>query len=154
MKPIIITTANYHPGINRYLNTFNRHIKNAELRIISFLPHIISPEYITENINIDYPGHIEKFRYFGELEEERWYMYTDMFDVIFQRDFPDLAEFNSDILVAKEGMRWEENEFYRPLFFQHSEFQKNQTLGSILLGNLRNEGEIFETFGTVYAIKI
>lgn len=124
MKPIVITTANYHPDINRYLNSFNQHIKNAELRIISFLPHIISAKYITTKINIGYPGHVKKFGYFGEMEDDRWYVYTDMFDVIFQKDIPDLTEFNSEILVAKEGMIWEENEFYRPLFLQNSEFQK------------------------------
>ena len=59
----------------------------------------------------------------------------------FKKTSRDLAESNSDILVAREGMKWEENEFYRPLFLQYSDFNRIKSMEVYCSGTYAMKGK-------------
>jgi len=111
MKPVIITAANNNGNTKRFADTFNKHVNNAELKVLSFNPEI---KGCFKHYDKGYPGHIKKYEYLREhIEHDRWYIYLDMFDVIFQKDIPDLDKFKTDILVSSERHLWRQSDFYK-----------------------------------------
>jgi hypothetical protein len=98
------------------------------LILIGYAPHEFTP--ITDDIrncrkymsSEAYPGNLHRFDRLYELLDEsemnpsRWIIFTDSFDVKFQKDLPDFSTFDSnEVLVADEGETWGENTWFPTL---------------------------------------
>lgn len=128
MKQVILTAANNNGNTTRFLETFKKHVTNAELKVLSFNP-IIQGAY--KHYDVAYPGHIQKYQYLKEhIEKDNWYIYLDMFDVIFQKDIPDLNKFNAEVLVSSECHYWRQSDFYRKTIERDQELR--QILDSVV----------------------
>ncbi len=116
---MIITASSYDPNIHRYLSSYSRYASAMELRVVSFWPHISDPSPSVSEVNMGYPGHTKKYAHLGEMDDERWYLFTDMYDVVFQAEIPDLDKYGSEILVADEGVTWRQNRFFDRAFLEY-----------------------------------
>lgn len=118
-KPIILTAANNNGNTKRFIDSFSRNVTNAELKILSFNPEI---KGAFKHYDKGYPGHIKKYEYLREhIKLDRWYIYLDMFDVLFQKNIPDLDKFKTDILVSTEHHLWRQSDFYRSIIEKDDE---------------------------------
>jgi len=90
---------------------------SVELVYVDFTPRIPQPYFavpLTQFQHVispkSYPGHHLRWKYIPEnLEKDRWWIFTDTQDVIFQHEIPDLDEFDADVLIQYEGMTHEQN---------------------------------------------
>lgn len=100
MKPILLTLSSHTKGLPR----FNESIKNlgeVEHIAVQFLPY--SSEF-TNCIytGVPFPGHVKKQMFIPKgLDPERYVIFSDTDDVIFQRPFP---EFTHDLYLAPENV--------------------------------------------------
>jgi hypothetical protein len=98
-KPYLLSVGSPCDGVDRYLATLVN-LKD-------------SVEWYPVNLRV-YPGHLYRWDRIpqSELEEDRWWIFTDTGDVVFQREVPDLSEIKEEIIVASEntihrGSWWE-----------------------------------------------
>ncbi len=150
MRPLIICSAGYDRRIDRYINSCLKYVKSADLQITSFTPHIPNSHI---KINKSYPGHINKYFEFNFPDLDRWYIFTDMYDVIFQADIPDLNKFDADILVSSEGELWRENTYYTEILKQ-KEFQQLLNKTVFCSGTFAMKGKFFVSLIEFYKEKV
>jgi hypothetical protein len=112
----LLTLSSHTKGMPRFLESLKN--INVEHIAIQFNP-------VTSNLksyvhhDIPYPGHIQKYAFVPrDLDPERYVVFTDTDDVIFQKDF---EEFDSDLHLAPEnvihkGSWWEPYIKQNPVF--------------------------------------
>lgn len=84
-------------------------------------------------IQKEYPGNTGKHKDFRQyvaplLVKDQWCVFTDMHDVIFQQPFPEFPS-NAQILVASEGKKFGEIEFWKKLLPKRAWKQKAYNVG-------------------------
>jgi hypothetical protein len=120
-KPYLISCSSYTPGLNRYLKTLENLEDSVELVMVEFEP-VIRDSYQIKGISqinrvktgIRWPGMMHRLSYIPkDLDESRWWVFTDSSDVVFQGPIPLLPD-EEFILTSKEGETFSENGFWIP----------------------------------------
>lgn len=116
MKPYLLTLASYTPGIKRFLKSLQN--INVEHLAVQFEPKADVKSY--ESYDFAYPGHINKYNFVPKgLNPNRYLIYSDTDDVIFQRELP---EFEADMILAKENVKFKYT-IYHDTIKRHKEFE-------------------------------
>lgn len=114
-------------GGERYTDSLRTVTSEYEHVVISYQPvqylmNVFSDYKRFYKINTPYPGNLHRFDPLaelfstGEMNPDRWVIFTDTFDVKFQTDFPDFSKFEDrEILVADEGETWGESTWFPTL---------------------------------------
>lgn len=122
-KPYLISLASHTDGCDRYLKSLHRLEDSVSLVYVEFAPHAwkfpVSACGLSDVRHIrhasPYPGPHPRWQYIPEdLDPNRWWVFADTADVLFQRPIPDLDQFDADILVQCEGMTHAENPVWGP----------------------------------------
>jgi hypothetical protein len=118
-KPYLISVASSTLGVHKnYIRTLPNLKDSVELVYVDCDPCIPDPGVLEEHLKdvryikarVRYPGHHHRWQLIpNDLDQDRWWIFTDNHDVIFQGPIPDLDQFGADILVQAEGMTHEEN---------------------------------------------
>lgn len=116
MKPYLISLAS---GENKqYYDSLQLLQNSVELIDVRFEPcnPIVTNYYIDGSIvkvGAPYPGNLSRFQFIPELDPNRWWIFTDTADVIFQKPF-DLSDYEgwTDIIVCSEGETFKDNGFW------------------------------------------
>jgi len=117
MKPYLLTVSSHTPGVDRFLNSL-KHIE-VEHIAVQFLPS--TPIKTYKQYDIPYPGHIQKYAFVPrDLDKDRYIIFTDTDDVIFQKELPELGEF--DLYLAPENVI-HRGSWWEPYIYQHPEFE-------------------------------
>jgi hypothetical protein len=117
-KPYLLTISSHTEGFPRLLESL-KHI-DAEHIIVQFQP---TTPGLASYIEYDepYPGHIQKYAYIPrDLDPERYIIFTDTDDVIFQKELPELGEF--DLYLAPENVI-HRGSWWEPYIAEHPEFE-------------------------------
>jgi hypothetical protein len=102
MKPYLLTIASDTQGMNRYLDSLSCLNNNYEHIAVQFEPFNKRIKSYKEH-NFKYPGHLQRFKYVPkDLDPERYVIFTDTDDVIFQKPLPEVL--NYDIYLASENV--------------------------------------------------
>lgn len=118
-KPILLTVSSHTGGMPRFLES----LKNVDVEhlVVQFNPE--TPGLKSDiHHDISYPGHLQKYAYFPrDIDPERWVVFTDTDDVIFQTSLPDFDKLGYDLYLAPEnvvhrGSWWESYINERPEF--------------------------------------
>lgn len=120
--PYLLTLSSHTPGIDRFLESTGN---AGELEHIPVQFQPWSNKLLVENIaniychNFEYPGHIEKFQYVPDiLDPERYVVFTDTDDVLFQKELPNFTE---DMHIAPENVL-HKHTIYQPFLEQHPQY--------------------------------
>lgn len=118
MKPYVITSLNEMPGKDRWIRTLLEALGDSvQPVVIMWQPHFdLPPRFLVRRMSGKYPGHLGKLLPLLEmdLDPDRWFIFTDGADVTFQAPLPDLDHSGHRILLSNEGVRHQENDFWRP----------------------------------------
>jgi hypothetical protein len=100
MKPYLLTLSSETEGMSRFLKSLDNLGGNYEHIAVQFSP--FTNMFTTAKYDFPYPGHLKRHLYIPDnLDLERYVIFTDTDDVIFQSPFP---EFTSDIYLAAENI--------------------------------------------------
>ena len=128
--PYLVSISSYNEydnaGIKRYFDTLtNAEPTKFELILIDYLPLFVSAQVLNGSIpnlriynkHEPYPGNLYRFAPLYELSQEmdddRFIIFTDTYDVLFQKEFPNFEVFNrNEVLVANEGETWKESSWF------------------------------------------
>lgn len=118
--PYLLTLSSHTEGMLRFLES----LKNIDVEHIAvqFKPHTIDIGADRDTwLNISYPGHIQKYAYVPrDLDPERYVIFTDTDDVIFQKELPEFGEF--DLYLAPENVI-HRGSWWEPYIAEHPEFE-------------------------------
>ncbi len=118
MRPYLITSTNDIPGKDRWVASLQRTLGDSvQPAIIMWEPHFAVPgDWIVRKMPQRYPGNLARFLPLldMDLERDRWFLFTDTADVLFQAPLPALDQGEAKVLVAGEGERHDENDFWQP----------------------------------------
>lgn len=122
-KPYLITVCSFTLGVKRYLSTLHRLEDSASVVFVDCEPHThdiagfrgFTRDFRHIKEDMPYPGHHGRWFLVPEdLDPNRWWIFTDTHDVIFQAPIPDLDQYgNIDVFVQAEGMTHENNWFWK-----------------------------------------
>jgi hypothetical protein len=131
-RPYLISCASRTIGVERYEKT------------LKFLKDSVDPVTIWFD---QYPGHLHRFDPLlrRDLDQKRWWIFTDCVDVIFQVPIPDLNKCNHDILVCDEK-QIHSNVFWRPYIEQYPVFKPLLPFTSYNAGCQAMKGYVFVRF--------
>lgn len=164
--PYLVSICSYpneaKEGSHRYLTSLNNLSHNSfELIIIGFQPlDAVSPVFAPTmrmylNPHKPYPGNLHRFDFLYELASHemnpnRWIVFTDTHDVIFQKDFPDFTQFrDTDVLVASEGEKWSDSSWWSSVVEQMpADFMEN--MGDNMVLNAGTWAMKVKTFQAMY----
>lgn len=105
-KPYLISICSYAPELDNYTKSLSK------------LEDSVEPVSV---ILKSYPGHLLRWDYMPkDLDRERIFIFTDSFDVIFQKPIPTLSP--DYIYVADEGEIFKNNGFWRSKMKNHPQF--------------------------------
>lgn len=118
-KTYIVTSYSYTAGVERYFKTLPK--SGAIPLIIQFGESSIEyPENaIVKKFDHGYMGNTGRFIPLydiikdGDFSNDDWFVFTDTHDVFFQRPIPDLSHVGAHILVAYEGKKFKEVDFWK-----------------------------------------
>jgi hypothetical protein len=117
-KPYLITSLNEMPGKDRWIRTLQRAMGDSvQPVIIMWRPYFgAPPHWIVRQMDRPYPGHLAKLLPLldMDLDRDRWFIFTDGADVLFQAPLPKLDAAGHRILLANEGLLHGECDFWRP----------------------------------------
>lgn len=117
-KPYVITSLNEMPGKDRWIRTLQCALGNSvQPVIIMWQPHFeVPPDFLVHKLDSPYPGHLEKLMPLldMDLDRDRWFIFTDGADVLFQAPLPDVGGTGYRVLLANEGLRHADSDFWRP----------------------------------------
>lgn len=144
-RVILITGASGDRRLKRFYST----VKNisAELQVLDYRPHYGKGNKIEKS----YPGHISKYFDFEIEDMNAWYVFTDMYDVVFQKDFPRLDDFNKEILVSSEDHLWKDSGYYRGIL-KHKDFKALMDKPVYCSGTFAMRGRIFKELQAFYQL--
>ena len=129
-KPYLISICSYSPSIEAH----NKSLTKLEDSV--------------ERINVDlekYPGHLFRWDYIPkDLDRKRVFLFTDTFDVYFQKPIPPLSP--DKIYVANEGEIFVNNSWWRHMFRHNPQFNslKNETIYNV--GTFACSGKIMDSW--------
>lgn len=163
--PYLVSICSYpneaKNGLDRYLLSLNNLSLNSfELILIGFqpldnIPSIPIPNIRMYNLGEPYPGNLHRFDFLyepvtTEMDESRWIIFTDTYDVVFQKDFPNFSVFNdNEVLVANEGEKWSDSSWWSSVQGQMpSDFMGR--LGDRMILNAGTWAMNVKTFKTMY----
>jgi hypothetical protein len=116
--PYLITSLNEMPGRARWVESVRRMLGDSvQPVIIMWEPAFaVPPNWIVHRMGRAYPGHLEKLLPLltMALDPDRWFVFTDGSDVLFQRPLPDLDQAGVPILVSNEGVLHRDCPFWAP----------------------------------------
>lgn len=103
-KPYLVGIASNHDGVERYLASIPNVARSVESILVSYSPQIDANKasYVDQirRINEPWPGNLYRFKDFPmDLDPERMVIFTDVGDVWFQDNVPELKK---DIYVCPE----------------------------------------------------
>lgn len=118
-KPYLLTLSSHTSGMPRFLESL-KHI-DVEHIAVQFNP--TTPEIKSYyEPGISYPGHIQKYGHVPlDLDQERYIIFTDTDDVIFQKGLPELGEF--DLYLAAENVI-HRGSWWEPYINEHPVFEE------------------------------
>jgi hypothetical protein len=118
MKPYLLSISSFTPGAPRFLESLdNIDVEHIAVQFQPITPGF--PSFIKHGIA--YPGHIQKYAYVPRnLDPERYVVFTDTDDVIFQKELPELGEF--DLYLAAENVI-HRGSWWEPYINKHPEFE-------------------------------
>ena len=126
--PYLISLASYTSGVDRYLDSLKNLGNSAEWIPVVFdsatWPHHLAetPSY---RIDTPYPGHLYRFEYIPQdLDPDRWWIFTDTADVIFQKPIPDLDGLGIEIWTAPESETHRNNGIWKGIIGQFPQAEK------------------------------
>src|SRR5918911_1238269 len=131
-RPYLISCASRTDGVERYENT------------LKFLEGSVEPVTIWFD---KYPGHLYRFDVLlrKNLDQDRWWIFTDCVDVVFQAPIPDLDVCKHDILVCDEK-QIHNNVFWRPYILRYPVFSPLLPFTSYNVGCQAMRGYAFMHF--------
>ena len=153
MKPYLISTCSYTPGVDRYIKSLSNLLETVELVYVDFTPHLVgeisglsSVRRIKEPRR--YPGPQARWQHIPtDLDLDRWWIFTDTQDVVFQRPIEDLDRFDSRcVLVQYEGMTHAENGFWSGYIESRSVYQNLLPLPVFCSGTVAAKGRVMMEF--------
>lgn len=117
-RPYLITSLNAMPGAARWVRTAQQILGDSvQPVVIMWEPYFDVPaHFLVRKMGRPYPGHMAKLLPLLEmdLDRDRWFLFTDGADVIFQAPLPDLGAAGRSVLLANEGLTHGESDFWRP----------------------------------------
>ncbi len=127
-KPYLISLASDSLGVERYLSSLWNLKDSVDWVNVEFKPYFSSglKRAVGRTISAghQYPGHLFRWNYIPQdLDPDRWWIFTDTADVIFQAPIPDLDETGKKIIVAYEGISFAENGFWTGLIEHYPQFK-------------------------------
>jgi len=129
-KPYLISICSSAPEMDNYLKS----LPKLEDSVEQIMVHLKS-----------YPGHLFRWDFMPkELDRERVFIFTDSFDVIFQKPIPVLSpEF---IYVANEGEIFKNNGFWRSVMKKNTQFDilNNETIYNV--GTFACSGKVMDSW--------
>lgn len=132
-KPYLVSICSYpneaKGGLDRYINSLKENLDSTKFEIVLIgyeplqnLPDIsgFDSYYTFDYFEMPYPGNLYRFKALYEISKdwdpERWIIFTDTYDVMFQAPFPDFSQFRpTEILTAVEGEDWGESSWFPTL---------------------------------------
>lgn len=123
-KPYLLSLASNSKGVSRYLDSLKNLQDSVEWISVEFDPSFIIHDSIADHLSdfrrywpgITYPGNLARFEYVPDsLDEDRWWIFTDTSDVIFQAPIRNLDKTGQDILVSCENELFGESWFFKPM---------------------------------------
>lgn len=116
--PYLITSLNEMPGKDRWVRGVADVLRDTvQPVIIMWEPEFAVPEHwIVRRMRRSYAGHLHKLAPLldMDLDLDRWFVFTDGSDVLFQTPLPDLSARGCRVLLSNEGVRHQDNDFWRP----------------------------------------
>lgn len=116
-KPYLLTLSSHTEGMPRFLES----LKNIDVEhiVVQFEPW--TPNLQSHTLHaMPYPGHIQKYAYVPrDLDPERYIIFADTDDVVFQKGLPEFGEF--DLYLAPEGVI-HRGSWWEPYINEHPEF--------------------------------
>lgn len=101
-KPYLLSISSETKGMSRYLESIKK--LDVEHIAIQFEPFSNINASREIRFNQPYPGHIQKYAFIPrDLDPERYIVFADTDDVIFQKGLPELGEF--DLYLAPENAK-------------------------------------------------
>ena len=121
-RPYLITSLNDIPGKDRWVRGVTDVLGDTvQPVVVMWKPHFEVPaQWIVRRMETAYPGNLDRFVPLLDmnLDWDRWVVFTDGADVLFQRALPSLHATGKQVLVAAEGETHGENRFW-PKFLDH-----------------------------------
>lgn len=117
-KPYLLTVSSHTEGMPRFLES----LKNIDVEhiVVQFNPTTPGLKSYYEP-GINYPGHIQKYGHIPlDLDPERYIIFTDTDDVIFQKGLPEFGEF--DLYLAPENVI-HRGSWWEPYINEHPVFE-------------------------------
>jgi len=118
--PYLLTISSNMPNTQRFLDS----VKEIDVEHISvqFKPYYYK-EIAYKLLPFPYPGNLARFKFVPEnLDPNRFLIFTDTDDVIFQKDLPYLDFFDNEIYVADEH-ELHKNSYWKSYCDKYSEFK-------------------------------
>lgn len=116
--PYLITSLNEMPGKDRWVQGATDVLGGTvQPVVIMWEPEFEVPKgWIVHRMRRPYPGHLQKLAPLLEmdLDPDRWFVFTDGSDVLFQTRLPDLDASASPVLLSNEGLRHGDAAFWAP----------------------------------------
>jgi len=141
-KPYLVTVASKTPGVERFAASL-KHIENQVDHIsIQFQPPIeqFRPYKVHDTA---YCGNLKRFEYIPALDDNRFVIFSDTDDVIFQRPLPDLERMNYEVYLGNENVKHKDS-FWKGFIERNPYFEpcSNQTVYNAGLFAMR--GRVFK----------
>jgi hypothetical protein len=129
-KPYLISISSYAPELDNYTKS------------LSNLGGSVEPV----SVNLEsYPGHLLRWDFMPkELDRERMFIFTDSFDVIFQKPIPNLSP--DYIYVADEGEIFKNNGFWRSKMKKYTQFDSLYDKPIYNIGSFACSGKLMDSF--------
>jgi hypothetical protein len=115
----LLTLSSKTPGQNRFIDSLkNINVEHIAVQFQPFNERLDPFTYIHHNFA--YPGHIQKYGFVPrDLDKDRYIIFTDTDDVIFQADLPELK---ADLYLAPENVI-HRGSWWEPYINEHPVFE-------------------------------
>lgn len=143
-KPYLITVASRTAGVDRFAKSLIHIEKQIDHISIQFQPPIelFRPYKVYDEV---YCGNLKRFDYIPNIDDNRFVIFSDTDDVVFQRPLPDFERMNYEVYLGNENVKHGES-FWKGFIERNPYFQvcSNQTVYNAGLFAMR--GRVFKAF--------
>jgi len=120
-KPFFVTVASATPNTNRFVDSL-KHIKDqVEMVSIQFNPPIENLP-VFKKYEESYCGNLKRFDYIPKLDDNRFMIFSDIDDVVFQRPLPDLERMGYEVYLGHENVKHKDS-FWKPYIERNKYFE-------------------------------